>query len=75
MSVASRAMTDSRIKATVTFHQRGYAGRNTVLTVKDGDKALTSKDITLGADGVIQTETVFFNGGRGRSACSFTPRP
>jgi len=63
VSVASRAMADSRMKATVTFHQRGYAGRNTVLTVKDGDKALTSKDVTLGADGVIQTETVFFNGG------------
>jgi uncharacterized membrane protein len=63
VNVASRAMADSRMKATVSFHQRGYADGKTMLTVKDGDKALTSKDVTLGADGVIQTETVFFNGG------------
>jgi uncharacterized membrane protein len=63
VSVAPRAMAESRMKATVSFHQRGYAGGNTVLTVKDGDKALASKEVTLGADGVIQTETVFFNGG------------
>ena len=76
VSVASRAMADSRIKATISFHQRGYAGRNTVLTVKDGDKALTSKDVTLGADGVIQTETLFFNGGTAgvkRMQFSLTP--
>jgi uncharacterized membrane protein len=76
VSVASRAMADSRIKATISFHQRGYAGGNTLLTVKDGDKALTSKDVTLGADGVIQTETVFFNGGTAgvkRMQFSLTP--
>src|SRR5277367_692147 len=63
VSVASRAMAYSRMKATVSFAQRGYAGGKTTLVVKDGDKALTSKDVTLGADGVMQTETVFFNAG------------
>ena len=63
VSVASRAMADSRMKATVSFRQRGYAGGKTVLAVRDGDKLLASKDVTLGADGVIQTETVFFNAG------------
>jgi uncharacterized membrane protein len=63
VSVASRAMADSRMKAAVSFEQRGYAGGKTTLTVKDGDKALASKDVTLGADGVMQTETVFFNAG------------
>ena len=63
VSVASRTMADSRMKATVSFEQRGYAGGKTTLVVKDGDKALTSNDVTLGADGVIQTETVFFNAG------------
>ena len=63
VSVASRTMVDSRMKATVSFEQRGYAGGKTTLVVKDGDKALTSKDVTLAADGVIQTETVFFNAG------------
>lgn len=63
VSVASRAMADSRMKATVSFRQRGYAGGKTVLAVRDGDKLLASKDVVLGADGVIQTETVFFNAG------------
>jgi uncharacterized membrane protein len=63
VSVASRAMADSRMKATVSFAQRGYAGGKTTLVVKDGDKALTSKDVTLSADGVMQTEAVFFNAG------------
>ncbi len=39
------------MKATVSFHQRGYAGGKTTLMVKDGDKPLASKDVTLGADG------------------------
>jgi len=63
VSVASRALADSRMKATVSFHQRGYAGGKTTLVAKDGDKALASKDVTLGADGAIQTETMFFNAG------------
>jgi len=63
VSVAARAMADSRMKATVNFHQRGYAGGKTTLAVRDGDKILASKDVTLDADGTIQTETVFFNAG------------
>ncbi len=63
VSVASRALADSRMKATVSFAQWGYAGGKTTLVVKDGDKALASKDVTLDADGVVQTETVFFNAG------------
>jgi uncharacterized membrane protein len=63
VSVASRAMADSRMKATVSFHQRGYTGGKATLAVRDGDKILASKDVTLDPDGVIQTETVFFNAG------------
>jgi hypothetical protein len=63
VSVASRAMADSRMKATVSFHQRGYAGGKTTLAVRDGDKILASKDVTLDADGTIQAQTVFFNAG------------
>jgi uncharacterized membrane protein len=63
VSVASRAMADSRMKATVSFHQRGYAGGKTTLAVRDGDKILASKDVALGQDGRVQTETVFFNAG------------
>jgi uncharacterized membrane protein len=63
IGLAPRAMADSRMKATVSFHQHGYAGGKTLLTVKDGDKLLTSNEVMLDADGVIQPETVFFNAG------------
>jgi len=58
--VAARAMADSRIPATVTFHQRGYAGTKALLVVRDGAKTLGSREITLAADGTTQLETVFF---------------
>ena len=58
--VAARAMADSRIPATVTFHQRGYAGTKALLVVRDGDKTLGSREVTLAADGTTQLETVFF---------------
>ncbi len=61
--VAARAMADSRIPATVTFQQRGYAGSKVLLIVRDGDKTLGSREVTLSADGVTQVETVFFNPG------------
>ncbi len=61
--VTSRAMAGSRIPATVTFHQRGYPGSKAMLAVRDGDKTLDSREITLGADGATQVETVFFSPG------------
>jgi hypothetical protein len=61
--VAFRAMANSRIPATVTFHQRGYAGSQALLVVRDGDKTVGSREVTLGADGTTQVETVFFSPG------------
>jgi hypothetical protein len=61
--VTSRAMAGSRIPATVTFHQRGYAGSKAILAIRDGEKTLDSREITLGADGATQVETVFFSPG------------
>jgi uncharacterized membrane protein len=58
--VAARAMADSRIPATVTFHQHGYAGTKALLVVRDGGKTVGSREITLAADGTTQLETVFF---------------
>jgi len=63
VTVAPRALADSRLAATVSLHQRGYAGRKSTLTVRDGDKVLTSRPITLGNDGAVQTETLLFNAG------------
>jgi len=61
--VAFRAMANSRIPATVTFHQRGYAGSRALLLARDGDKTVGSREVTLGADGTTQVETVFFSPG------------
>jgi uncharacterized membrane protein len=49
--------------AAVSFHQHGYAGQKATLEVKDGDKLLATKEVTLAADGVGMDETVFFNAG------------
>jgi uncharacterized membrane protein len=62
-SVAAKAMANSRMTATVSFHQHGYAGQKATLDVKDGEKLLASKAVTLEKDGEDQTETMFFNAG------------
>ncbi len=62
-SLAPRAMADSRMRATVSLRQRGYAGNKATLTAKDGGKMLASKEVTLAADGLVQSETFFFNAG------------
>ncbi len=63
VSVASRATAASRLSATVSFAQHGYAGSKTVLSVRDGAHSLAEREVTLGPDGVTQTETVFFSAG------------
>jgi uncharacterized membrane protein len=61
--VAAKALADSRMTATVSFHQWGYAGQKATLDVKDGDKLLASRVVTLDKDGVDQSETMFFSAG------------
>jgi hypothetical protein len=74
--VATRAMADSRIPATVTLHQRGYAGSKALIVVRDGDKTLGSREITLNGDGATQVETIFFNpGGAGVKSLQFSLGP
>jgi uncharacterized membrane protein len=68
--VAPRALADSRLAVKITLHQRGYAGAKINLTVRDVStgqaKALASRNITLGPDGNLQTETLMFDiGGAG----------
>jgi uncharacterized membrane protein len=58
-----RVLADSRLGVQVILRQRGYAGQRAKLTLKDGDKTLTAKEITLAADGAAQSETVLFNAG------------
>ncbi len=63
VGVASRAAVNSRVTATVTLHQRGYAGQKAVLLVRDGDKTLGAQEVTFAADGTTQIATIFFNPG------------
>ncbi|MBZ5699369.1 MAG: glutamine amidotransferase [Acidobacteriia bacterium] len=61
--VAPRALADSRLAAQVSFHQRGYGGQKTMLTVRDGEKVLAAREVTLASDGESQSETLLFNAG------------
>jgi uncharacterized membrane protein len=62
-NVAPRALANSRLSATVSFHQKGYARRKSMLTVRDGQKILAAREVTLAADENVQTETLLFNAG------------
>jgi uncharacterized membrane protein len=61
--VAPRALADSRLAAKISFRQRGYAGHKAVLSVRDGEKALAAREVTLASDGQVQNETLLFNAG------------
>jgi uncharacterized membrane protein len=61
--VPSRALPQSRLTALVSLQSYGLAGSKTKLSIRDGAKVLTSQEVTLKGDGVIQTESVVFNAG------------
>jgi len=62
-AVAVKAMAGAKVTATVSFHQHGYTGQKATLDIKDGDKLLTTREVTLEPDGVESTVTMFFNAG------------
>ncbi len=63
VEVAPRVLAGSRLVASVTFHQRGYAGRKSMLRVRDGAKTVGAREVTFGRDGEIQDETLLFDVG------------
>jgi hypothetical protein len=63
VSVASSAIVNARLTATVSFMQHGFAGQKATLTVRDGDKSLAVREITLPPNGVLETEQLFFSAG------------
>jgi hypothetical protein len=76
VSVAATATANARVTATVSLTQHGYAGRSATLTVRDGDKTLAAREVTLGADGRLQTEQLFFPiGAAGASSLVFGIEP
>jgi uncharacterized membrane protein len=73
VSVAPRALADSRLAATVNFHQRGYAGHKVMLQVREDNKVLAGREVTLAADGAVQTESIPFSAGAaGAKALQFS---
>jgi uncharacterized membrane protein len=78
--IAPRALADSRIAARITLHQRGYAGTQVHLTVRDVSagqgKTLAARTISLGPEGNVQTETVMFDvGGAGAKTLQIAAAP
>jgi len=63
VQIPQRALPDSRLPATVTFHQRGYSGSKAKITLRDGPKILATREVTLKADGLEQSEQIMFNAG------------
>jgi uncharacterized membrane protein len=74
--VSPRALAQSRLSATVSFHQSGYAGQKGTLSATEGDRTLASRQITFAEDGKIQTEKLLFNAGAaGSKAIQFSIEP
>jgi uncharacterized membrane protein len=61
--VPARALPQSKLTAVVSLQSYGLSGSKAKLTVRDGGKVLASQDVTLQADGQVQSETVVFNCG------------
>jgi len=61
--VPARALPQSKLTAVVTLQSYGLSGSKAKLSVRDGGKVLASQDVTLKADGQVQSETIVFNCG------------
>ncbi len=73
VSVAPTATANARIGSTVSLTQRGYAEQKAKLIVRDGDKSLAEREITLPPDGLLQTEPLFFPiGAAGAKSLAFS---
>jgi hypothetical protein len=76
VSVPASATANGRIATTVSLTQRGYAGQKAKLSVRDGEKALAEREITLATDGRVQTEPLFFPvGAAGAKSLTFRVEP
>lgn len=76
VSVPASATANARIATTVSFTQRGYTGQKATLMVRNSDKVLSQREITLEPDGRIQSEPLFFPGGTaGAKSLTFSINP
>jgi hypothetical protein len=63
VSVAASMVANARLTATVSFVQHGYVGQKATVAVRDGDKRLAEREVTLTVDGAIETVPLFFSAG------------
>jgi uncharacterized membrane protein len=76
VSVSPTVVANARIAATVTFAQHGYVNGKATVTVRDGNKTLAAHEVTLGANGAIQSEPLFFYAGAaGAKTLRFSVEP
>jgi uncharacterized membrane protein len=76
VSVAASAAVNARVATTVSLMQHGYTGQKATLAVRDEDKTLTEREITLAPDGRIQTEPLYFPvGAAGAKSLTFAVEP
>jgi hypothetical protein len=76
VGVAEKAVANTRVSATITLTQHGYAGEKAMLRVRDGDKTLAVHEIAFGPGGRVQTEPLFFPAGSaGAKNVSFSIDP
>ena len=74
--VPDHALADSRIAAAVRFHQYGYGGRKAKLVARDASGVIASRDVTFGADGAAESETLMCNvGASGAKTIEFAIEP
>src|SRR5258708_34040027 len=55
VSVAASAIANARLAATISFTQHGYAGQKTTLSIRDGEKTLAAREVTLAANGAVRS--------------------
>ncbi len=76
VTLATRALAQSRVSAVVKVREHGFDGRKTRLVVRDGAKVLAAEDITLRSGGAIQAEPIVFDvGGAGAKPLEFSVEP
>ncbi len=76
VSIAEKAFANARVSATVTLTQHGYTGEKATLMVRDGNKVLEEHQVTLGPEGRLQTEPLFFPAGAaGAKSIEFAVKP
>ncbi len=76
VNVAATATANARIAATLSLTQHGYSGQKAKLAVRDGEKLLTEREISLPPNGNVQTEPLFFpTGVAGAKSLTFSVEP